>query len=82
MKFAARPFALAEFDKKPELTVIIETIQSLDRKQDKADTSVVFDLVRQLTSRPGAELTPARAELESWPPVLASPSCGRSASCH
>ena len=56
--------ALAEFDKKPELTVIIETIQSLDHKQDKADTSVVFDLVRQLTSRPGAELAPARAELE------------------
>jgi putative heme-binding domain-containing protein len=56
--------ALAEFDKKPELTVIIETIQALDRKQDKADTSVVFDLVRQLTSRNPAELAGARAELE------------------
>jgi putative heme-binding domain-containing protein len=55
---------LARFDKKTELAVIIDTIQSLDQKQDQADASVVFDLVRQLTSRSAAELASARAELE------------------
>ncbi|MBI3837203.1 MAG: HEAT repeat domain-containing protein [Planctomycetia bacterium] len=55
---------LARLDKKPELTVIIETINALDQKQNSADASVVFDLVRQLTSRNAAELAGARAELE------------------
>jgi putative heme-binding domain-containing protein len=55
---------LARIDKKTELSVIIETIQSLDQKQDQADASVVFDLVRQLTSRNAAELSSARAELQ------------------
>ena len=56
--------ALARIDKKPELSVIIEAIQSLDQKQQAADTSLVFDLVRQLTSRNATELAGARAELE------------------
>ena len=39
-------------------------IRSVDQSQSKVDTSVVFDLVRQLTSRNAGELSSARAELE------------------
>lgn len=56
--------AIARFDNKKETDVIIETIRGLDQSQGKVDTSVVFDLVRQLTARNAGELTAARAELE------------------
>ncbi len=55
---------LAALDKKPELRVVMDAILALDEKQSMTDTSVVFDLVRQLTGRSAAELTSARAELE------------------
>lgn len=55
---------LAKLDGKPELRVIIDAIDNLDAKQANADITVVFDLVRQLTSRSAAELTTARSELE------------------
>lgn len=55
---------LAKIDNKPELRVIIDSINSLDAKQSSADVTVIFDLVRQLTGRSAAELTTARAELE------------------
>ncbi|MBI5757919.1 MAG: HEAT repeat domain-containing protein, partial [Planctomycetales bacterium] len=55
---------LAKLDNKPELRVIMDTILALDGKAANVDTTVVFDLVRQLTSRRAAELTSARAELE------------------
>ncbi len=55
---------LAKLDNKPELRVVMDAINSLDAKQSNADTTVVFDLVRQLTGRSAAELTSARAELE------------------
>ena len=55
---------LARLDNKPELTVVIDAIRSLDERPDRADASVVFDLVRQLTGRNAAELAGARAELE------------------
>ncbi len=56
--------ALSRFDNKSELAVIIETIRSFDEQQDKADASLVFDLVRQLTLRDVTELSAARSELE------------------
>jgi putative heme-binding domain-containing protein len=55
---------LSRLEKKSELAVIMTAIRSLDDRQDKVDTSVVFDLVRQLTSRSTTELAPARAEIE------------------
>ncbi len=55
---------LAKIDNKPELRVVMDAIGSLDAKSANADTTVVFDLVRQLTGRSAAELTSARAELE------------------
>jgi putative heme-binding domain-containing protein len=56
--------AVALFDGQPEMTVVMNAIKSLDDERDKADASVVFDLVRELTSRSPAELAQARAELE------------------
>jgi putative heme-binding domain-containing protein len=55
---------LAKLDNKPELRVVMDAIKFMDEKQANADVSVVFDLVRQLTSRGTSELTTARAELE------------------
>ncbi|MEK6258166.1 MAG: PVC-type heme-binding CxxCH protein [Planctomycetota bacterium] len=55
---------LAKLDNKPELRVIMDSINSLDAKSANADTTVVFDLVRQLTGRNASELTSARTELE------------------
>jgi len=55
---------LAKLDNKTELRVIMDTILALDGKAANVDTTVVFDLVRQLTSRRAAELVSARAELE------------------
>lgn len=55
---------IASLDKKPELRVIMDSIASLDGKASNVDTSVVFDLVRQLTGQSASELTTARAELE------------------
>ncbi len=55
---------LARLSSKPELTVIMDAIRSLDAREGGTDSSVVFDLVRQLTSRPAAELGAARTELE------------------
>jgi putative heme-binding domain-containing protein len=56
--------ALAKLDNKSELRVVMDAIGNLDSKDQSADTTVVFDLVRQLTGRPPAELAAARAELE------------------
>lgn len=55
---------LAKLDNKPELRIVMDAINNLDAKQQNADMTVVFDLVRQLTSRSAAELTTARSELE------------------
>ena len=69
---------IAKLDKKPELRVIMDGILRLDGSRTRkssdgslatsatgdVDTSVVFDLVRQLTGQSASELTTARAELE------------------
>jgi putative heme-binding domain-containing protein len=55
---------LARLDKKPELAVVIDALQTLDAAAGRPDASLVFDLVRQLTGRNAQELAGARAELE------------------
>jgi putative heme-binding domain-containing protein len=55
---------LANLDQKPEFRVVMESISHLDRVGANVDSSVVFDLVRLLTSRTAAELATARGELE------------------
>ena len=57
--------ALARLENRSELNVIIGAINRLDGQKTNADVTLVFDLVRQLTSRSAAELTSARAELEN-----------------
>jgi putative heme-binding domain-containing protein len=60
---------LAKGQSKSELRVLLDAIRKQDdeasgqRKQSGTDESVVFDLIRLLTSRPSAELTEARGEL-------------------
>jgi len=56
---------LANLDKKPQLRVVMDGIAEIDRRGANVDTSVIFDLIRLLTSRSAAELAPVRAELES-----------------
>lgn len=56
---------LAKLDKKPELRVVMDGIAEIDRRGTTVDTSVIFDLIRLLTSRSAAELAPVRAELET-----------------
>ncbi len=61
---------LAKGQNKSELRVLLDAIRNQDDQADSrrsstdTDESVVFDLVRLLTSRPAAELTEARGELE------------------
>jgi len=55
---------LARLESKSELQVVIDTIWAIDAAGTGADSSVVFDLVRQLTQRSSDELAAARAEIE------------------
>ncbi len=55
---------LAGQESKPELQVLLGAIGQIDDLKESRDESVIFDLVRMLTSRPQAELARARAELE------------------
>jgi putative heme-binding domain-containing protein len=61
---------LAHGENKSELRVLLDAIRKQDEetngRRDTAgpDESVVFDLIRLLTSRPAAELAEARGELE------------------
>jgi putative heme-binding domain-containing protein len=55
---------LAKLDKKSETRVLVDAIRNQDEQQSSQDESVVFDLVRLLTSRGGAELADVRADLE------------------
>jgi putative heme-binding domain-containing protein len=54
---------LAKLEKKSELGVLLGAIRNQDEQLNNQDESVVFDLVRLLTSRPAAELTGVRADL-------------------
>ncbi len=55
---------LSSQDSKPEMQVLLDAIGRIDDLKESRDESVIFDLVRLLTSRPPAELSKARAELE------------------
>ena len=55
---------LAKLEGTSELDVIFASLHGLDNAKQEVDPSLVFDLVRQLSSRPADELAPARAELE------------------
>lgn len=55
---------LAKLESKPELDVLLNAIKQQDEAQSAQDESVVFDLVRLLTSRKAEDLTKSRAELE------------------
>jgi putative heme-binding domain-containing protein len=56
---------LASLDNKPQLRVVMDSIAEIDRRGANVDTSVVFDLIRLLTSRSTMELASVRAELEA-----------------
>jgi putative heme-binding domain-containing protein len=61
---------LAKGQNKSELRVLLDAIRNQDEQADSkhpsaaTDESVVFDLIRLLSSRPAAELAEARSELE------------------
>ena len=55
---------LAKRDGKPELKVVLETIDALDDRPGEENEAVAFDLGRLLTGRDPGELTAARHELE------------------
>src|SRR5208282_5592442 len=56
---------LAKLEKKNELGVLLDALKNQDGQQSKQDDSVVFDLVRLLSSRSAQELAGVRAELET-----------------
>jgi len=55
--------ALAKGQKKSELRVLLDALRSQEDERKQQDESVVFDLIRLLTSRPASELAEARGEL-------------------
>jgi putative heme-binding domain-containing protein len=55
---------LAKGQKKSELRVLLDALRTQEDERNQQDESVVFDLIRLLTSRPASELTEARGELE------------------
>ncbi|GIX05122.1 MAG: hypothetical protein KatS3mg114_0991 [Planctomycetaceae bacterium] len=55
---------LAQLDRQSELTVLIQALDWLDKKSSHVDVGVIFDLIRLLITRPVAELSQVRAELE------------------
>jgi putative heme-binding domain-containing protein len=56
--------ALARLTSKSELAVVMDAIRTLDSKETNVNVGLVFDLLRQLTSRSASELATARSELE------------------
>ncbi len=56
---------LAKLENKGELKVLVDAIRTMDGDKGAREESVVFDLVRLLTSRTPAELAEARADLEA-----------------
>jgi putative heme-binding domain-containing protein len=55
---------LAAMEKKPEPQVLLAAIHSIDEKRENRDESVVFDLVRLLTTRTPRELADVRGDIE------------------
>ncbi len=55
---------LAKIDSKPELSVLLDQVASLDTKKDVNDESVVFDMARLLSGHKANELKDVRGEIE------------------
>jgi putative heme-binding domain-containing protein len=55
---------LAKLKGQSEVKVLLDTLRSQDEQQNKQDESVIFDLIRLLTSRPATDLATARADIE------------------
>ncbi|HEY2894068.1 MAG TPA: PVC-type heme-binding CxxCH protein, partial [Pirellulales bacterium] len=55
---------LAELEHKSELQVVLEALRTLDARDEAAQSSVVFDLVRQLVAADASQLASGRTELE------------------
>jgi putative heme-binding domain-containing protein len=55
---------LAKLESKNEARVLVDAIRNQNEQQNNQDESVVFDLVRLLTSRDAKELAGVRGELE------------------
>jgi putative heme-binding domain-containing protein len=55
---------LAELEHESELQVVLQALRTLDARDEAAQSSVVFDLVRQLVSADASQLAAGRAELE------------------
>ncbi len=64
---------LAKLDKKSELAVLLDAVRAIDQKKESRDETVLFDLVRLLTSRGGKELSAARSELEKLATAASQP---------
>src|SRR5262249_1493877 len=54
---------LAKLKTRSEVQVLVEALRNQDEQQNKQDESVIFDLVRLLTSKPAVELTQARPDI-------------------
>src|SRR5262249_5382577 len=54
----------AKMEKKSEARVLVDALRDQDSRQSGRDESVLFDLTRLLTSRPGDELASVRGDLE------------------
>jgi putative heme-binding domain-containing protein len=55
---------LAKLEGKGEVPMLVDAIRTHDKQEANQEESVVFDLVRLLTSHPAAELAGVRANLE------------------
>lgn len=64
---------LAKLEKKPLLRVLVEAIHSQDEQKVNQDQSVVFDLVRLLSSRSPTELAAVRGDLERMATAAKTP---------
>src|SRR5262249_24845892 len=57
---------LAKLHRKPEAKVLLDALTRIDAREEDRDESVIFDLVRLLTTNRGAaELAAVRADLEN-----------------
>jgi putative heme-binding domain-containing protein len=57
---------LAKLENKPELKVLIDALKMQDEAASAQDESVLFDLVRLMTSKPPAEMQEFRGNLEQF----------------
>ncbi|HMC63332.1 MAG TPA: PVC-type heme-binding CxxCH protein, partial [Gemmataceae bacterium] len=64
---------LAKLESKSELAILLEAIHAQDEKPGNAEESIVFDLVRLLTSHSASDLAGFRADLQKLATSARSP---------